>query len=394
MLGIAIRIAQRMGIENETSNARCTALEGEMRRRLWWSLINFDNRISEMSDHKTTMLIPTWDCRAPLNVNDFDIRPEMKALPKSHDEPTEALFTVVRSQVGDFMRHSAFHLDFTNPSLKAIVRDSPHGAGAEGERMIAFEKTIEERYLRLCNPENPLHFMTVWTTRGQLAKNRLLEHYLKYASMQQTDKQRDIAISHALRIIECDTKLMTSPLTKGYRWLIDFYFPFPAYIYILKDLRKRPMLEYADRVWRTMSDNCKARFKDMHKMNPFFDFFAKIVLEAWEAREAVFRQIRKPLKPPGIVLNVKQVAQTIADIEGSDPGQPKDRPNTDHLSMTMPMNFGIHDLLYSMEGPDLLGPELRGYPGIPGSGQATMDTEVNQSDWTTVDWYPMHTHNW
>ncbi|KAE8420745.1 hypothetical protein BDV36DRAFT_249068 [Aspergillus pseudocaelatus] len=396
MLGIAIRIAQRMGIENEATNARCTALEGEMRRRLWWSLINFDNRISEMSDHKTTMLIPTWDCRAPLNMNDFDIRPEMTVLPQSHDEPTEALFTVVRSQMGDFIRYSAFHLDYTNPSLKAIARDSPHGAGPERERIMAFEKMIEDRYLRSCNPENPLHFMTIWTTRGQLAKNRLLEHYLKYAPVQQTDEQRDIAISHALSIIECDTKLMTSPLTKGYRWLIDFHFPFPAYIYILKDLRKRPTLEHADRIWRVMSDNCEARFKDMQKVNPFFDFFAKIVLEAWEAREAVFRQISKPVQPPGIVLNVKHVAQTIADIEGSDPRQLKGRLNTniDHLLMTMPMNLGTHGLLYSMEGQDLLGPELGGYPGIPGPGQATMDVEVNQSDWTTVDWYPMHTHNW
>ncbi|KAB8201785.1 hypothetical protein BDV34DRAFT_202042 [Aspergillus parasiticus] len=394
ILGIAIRIAQRMGIENETTNARCTALEGEMRRRLWWSLILFDNRISEISGHKTTMLTPTWDCRAPLNANDFDIRPEMKVLPQSHDEPTEALFTVVRSKMGDFMRQSAFHLDFTNPSLKAIIEDAPHGADPEGDRMTAFERMIEDRYLRLCNPENPLHFMTIWTTRGQLAKNRLLEHYSKYATVQQTDEQRDIAISHALNIIECDTKLMSSPLTKGYRWLTDFHFPFPAYIYILKDLRKRPTVEHADRIWRTMSDNCEARFKDMQKVNPFFESFAKIVLEAWEAREAVFRPINKPLQPPLIVLNVKRVAQTTGGIQGSDLKQPKGGPNvnTDHLPMTMPMDFGAHDLLYSMEGHDFPGPDLGGYPDIP--GQATMDVEVNQSDWTTIDWYPMHAQSW
>ncbi|KAB8251457.1 hypothetical protein BDV35DRAFT_314459 [Aspergillus flavus] len=394
ILGVAIRIAQRMGIENETTNARCTALGGEMRRRLWWSLILFDNRISEISGHKTTMLTPTWDCRVPLNANDFDIRPEMKILPQSHDEPTEALFTVVRSKMGDFMRQSAFHLDFTNPSLKVIIKDTPHGADPEGDRMTAFERMIENRYLRLCNPENPLHFMTIWTTRGQLAKNRLLEHYSKYASVQQTDEQRDIAISHALIIIECDTKLMTSPLTKGYRWLTDFHFPFPAYIYILKDLRKRPTVEHADRIWRTMSDNCEARFKDMQKVNPFFESFAKIVLEAWEAREAVFRPINKPLQPPLIVLNVKRVAQTTGGIQRSDLKRPivGSNVNTDHLPMTMPMDFGAHDLLYSTEGHDFPGPDLGGYLDIP--GQATMDVEVNQSDWTTIDWYPMHSQNW
>ncbi|OGM50622.1 putative C6 transcription factor [Aspergillus bombycis] len=394
MLGVAIRIAQRMGLENEAINARCTALEGEMRRRLWWSLTIFDHRISEVTDYKTTMLIPTWDCRAPLNVNDFDIRPEMKVLPQSHDGPTEALFTVVRNQVGDFIRHSAFHLDFTNPSLKAIVKDTPHGGGSEGDRQLAFAQMIEDRYLRLCNPENPLHFMTIWRTRGQLAKNRLLEYYSRYASVPQTDEQRDIAISYALRVIECDTKLMTSPLTKGYLWFTEFQFPFPAYIYILKDLQKRPTVEHADRIWRTMSDNCEARSKDMQKINRFFDFFGKFVLEAWEAREAVSTQVNKPLQPPGFVSRIKEVAQTLGGRQGSDPRQPKGglNTNTDHLSMTMPTDFGSHDLLYSMEGQGFPNPELGGYPGIP--GQVIMDAEVNQSDWTTIDWYPMHAQNW
>ncbi|KAE8378485.1 hypothetical protein BDV26DRAFT_261519 [Aspergillus bertholletiae] len=391
MLGIAIRIAQRMGIENEAANARCTVLEGEMRRRLWWSLIIFDHRICEMSDHKTTVFIPTWDCKTPLNVNDFDIRPEMKVLPHNHDEPTEALFAAVRSQVGDFVRRSAFHLDFTNPSLKAIVKDTPHDADSEEKFLIDFEKTIEDKSLRLCNPENPLHFMTIWTTRGQLAKNRLLEHYSRYSSVQQTDAQRDIAISHALNVIECDTKLMTSPLTRGYLWFTDFHFPFPAYIYILKDLRKRPNVVHVDKIWRIMSDNCEARFKDMHKVNPFFDFFSKIVLEAWEAREAAFKQLNKPLQPPGIVCGIKEMAQAIAEKHESDPKQPQDGLNTsaENLPTIMPMDFGSHDLPYSMEDQGFLDPVFGGYPSIP--GRVTLDVDVNQS---YLNWYQIARTCW
>ncbi|KAJ5509759.1 hypothetical protein N7527_011902 [Penicillium freii] len=44
------------------------ALEAEMRRRLWWSLIIFDNRIGEMSDYQTSSLAPTWDCHNDLLV--------------------------------------------------------------------------------------------------------------------------------------------------------------------------------------------------------------------------------------------------------------------------------------------------------------------------------------
>jgi hypothetical protein len=70
MLGVAMRIAQRMGKHSESACAKCAPLEAEMRRRLWWSLVLFDSRISEMANDRTTTLIPTWDCRIPLNVND------------------------------------------------------------------------------------------------------------------------------------------------------------------------------------------------------------------------------------------------------------------------------------------------------------------------------------
>lgn len=73
MLGVAIRIAQRMGIHNEASNATCAALEAEMRRRLWWSLVIFDNRICEMFDYRKATLAPTWDCHVPLNLSDFEV---------------------------------------------------------------------------------------------------------------------------------------------------------------------------------------------------------------------------------------------------------------------------------------------------------------------------------
>ncbi|KAE8352186.1 fungal-specific transcription factor domain protein [Aspergillus coremiiformis] len=340
MPGLAIRIAQRMGIDNETTYARCTALEGEMRRRLWWSLIIFDNCICEMSDHKATMLLPTWDCRTSLHVNDFDLRPEMRVPPSSYGKPTEAPFTVVRSELGEFIRHSAFHLDFTKPSLKPIAKDTPHNDVPEGDKAIAFEKAIEERYLTYCNQENPLHFMTLWTTRGQLARHRLLEHYTRYWSTEQTDAQSDTAISYALSIHECGTKLLTSPLTKGYLWHTQFHFPFPARIHILTDLKKRPDGEYTEKTWMTMSDNYEARFKDVRETKRFFDFFAAIVLQAWKVRGLGSRQLRKPLELPRIVSNVKQkMAHRMPDAQCSDTTQSKCTLSVDidNFSMAMPI---------------------------------------------------------
>jgi hypothetical protein len=178
----------------------------------------------------------------------------------------------------------------------------------EAERFVALEKTIEEKYLASCNLENPLHFMTIWTMRGYLAKNRLLQYYSQYSatSVQQTELQRYVGISHALRMLECDTNLMTSPLIKGYLWLLHLQFPFPAYIHLLQNLKKRPTEKNADHTWEVMSNNYEVRMMDVKDdERPFFIVFSRIVFQAWDAREQVARQQQTLLVPPRIVSDIR-----------------------------------------------------------------------------------------
>ena len=351
-----------------------------------------------MSNYKTTMLAPTWDCKIPLNVDDFDLRPEMKTPPVVHGKSSEALFAVVRSELGEFVRHSAFYLDFTSPALKTVAKDVQHGPVPEGGELVTLETMIEDKYLKFCNPENPLHFMAIWTARGYLAKNRLVEYYSRYSrsSMQQTDTQRNAAISHALSMLECDTKIMTSPLTKGYFWLIQFHFPFPAYIHIVQDLKRRPVWEHAEKCWEVMSHNYEARFMSMKQDdNLFFKIFSRFVLQAWEAREAAFRQLDKALESPWIVSDIKhKVAQMTPNAQNSHIEQPDGAVgmNADDFSMPMPMDFGHHGLLYGMERQGSAGSGPAGYPDI--TEQATMEVDVKQLDWTGIDWSPMHGRGW
>jgi hypothetical protein len=77
----------------------------------------------------------------------------MKEPPSVQGKATDALFAVVRSELGDFVRHTMFHLDFTSPALKPIV--------PEVADLATLEKLINEKYLKFCDEENPLHFMTI-----------------------------------------------------------------------------------------------------------------------------------------------------------------------------------------------------------------------------------------
>ncbi|KAI1630024.1 putative C6 transcription factor [Exophiala viscosa] len=409
-LGVAIRIAQRLSIQNESTNAKCAALEAEMRRRLWWSLVMFDNRIGEMSDLKSSMLAPTWACCVPLNINDSDISPEMKIPPAVYDKPTDSIFVVVRSEIADFVRHSSFHLDFTNPSLKAVAGlNTAHDPVGEHRQLATLEKSIEDKYLQFCNPENPLHFMTIWSTRGHFAKCHLMVYYARFSfsSVQETDAQRNHAFSLALHMLECDTRLMASPLIKGYHWLLQMYFPFFAYIHIVQDLKRQPMTALADRAWEIMSDNYNGRFTVMEQDDQIFArVFARVVLQAWEARQAAFNERDQSLdtprivskiqqEPPRIVVNIQQrLAQIAANSQNSTADLQNDigGMNLDDLPMAMP-GFGGNGVPYTPSWPGYAGPPALGtYPDL--FGQATMDVDVNPIDWTSMNWRAMQGPPW
>lgn len=377
MLGIAIRIAQRMGIHSESILAKYNTLDAEMSRRLWWSLMLYDSRIGEMANDKATTLLPTWDCRIPLNVNDSDLRQEMKGSPQIQGKLTDAIFAVVRSKLADFVRRTTFHLSFFGPD--PVVR---HDTDIEDGEMDSFARTIEDNYLSFCDQDNPLHFMTIWTTRGSLAKFRLMEHHFRYygSPLHQAETQRNTALSYALSMLECNTKLISSPLTKGFIWMVNSYFPFIGYIQIVQHLKWRPMSAQATEAWKVMSDNYHARLHYQSMGENFFKLLTSFILQAWEARMAAFKESGEELVTPDMVLSIRYSLAQMAD----NPGAWKLNSAMDIGALDFPMSMSMGLGSYGIGGHDdyaLLGSGA--YPNIP--GLSLQDLDMAHLDWSAMD---------
>ncbi|KAF2268871.1 hypothetical protein CC78DRAFT_510117 [Lojkania enalia] len=381
MLGVAIRIAQRIGIHNEGILSRYSIFEAEMRRRLWWALILFDSRIGEMADYKATTLAPTWDCKVPLNVNDSDLWPEMKEPPVIQAKFSDALFVVVRSELGSFIRHAPFYLDFTIPALRPIAKSGD---------LNVFETAIEDKYLRHCSPENPLHVMTLWNSRSYFARCRLMEHHSRYSdpSIELSDSARDAAIGHAISMLENDTRIKSSPLTKSFLWIANLYFPLFAYIHIAQELGQRPTCVPAEAAWRSMSENYKASFPPRYKgTGPFFAVFAKLILHAWAAREGAFQQVGQACTMPSIVqsiINIVGQTQKYVDPEMSQEVTGLTKTVVD-FEMSTPISFGGHSLLYGMQGEFNYGISIGGNNShMP--IQTAIGFDMDQLDWGAMNW--------
>ena len=317
MLGMAIRIARRIGIHDEASLAKCSPFEAEMRRRLWWNLVLFDARIGEMSEKggaSESTLNPIWDCKPPVNISDADLRPGTKAPLVASSRCSEAIFTVVRSRLSNYIRHADFFLDFTNPAIKPVARRKGASGDSGGDELAALEAEIEETYLRFCDPENPVQLLTIGTTRTFFARCRLLRRLSGYPSStsSMSESQLDAATEHAIGMLEGDTLVAKSPSTAGYKWFMASFFPLPAYLQATQDICSRPLGPLVERAWRAMSENFAARIESElgHGVAPFAHL-KRFVLQAWEACEAARNRDRCHMETPGIIADVRRLPAEI-----------------------------------------------------------------------------------
>ncbi|KAK7192096.1 hypothetical protein PSPO01_01668 [Paraphaeosphaeria sporulosa] len=389
-LAVAIRLAQHMGLHSEDLNSKHTALEAEMRRRIWWSLVLLDTRVAEMSDFKCSILLPGWDCKPPSNIHDFDLGTETKMPPAPHEMITESTFAVVRCELANFVRHSGYWLAFNNPCLMPLARRPPVGSSPAGDELAVIENLVEEKYLKFCNPANPIHFMIVWMARGYLAKHRMLAHYARHARApsKQTEDQRDLALGYALTLFECDTKLLSSPLTKVFTWftMTVLQFPFQAYIHVVQDLARRPTTKLAGRAWAVMSANYTVRFTHWlgSDDNPLANIISRIVLQAWEARRAAVPSETETV--PGIVesmMNRKQAGMT-PDYSHLPSWIQQGTTSNDDSWMPVPipapmpmMSFDTFDPAYNFAWPD---------PMSNMQDTSSAEMSMDSMNWGNTEW--------
>lgn len=390
MLAIAIRLAQRMGIQNESDNLKFSPFEAEMRRRLWWSLVMFDTRIGHLGKFTNGPLNPTWDAKIPLNVHDSDLRQDMQAPAESQLLPSDAIFAVVRSEIGDHSRNSKSYLNFTTPALKPLAGNTEAGSVPSTDNHDDLERRIEDKYLKICDPSNPVHFMTIGMARIELARVSLVGNTSSYDKPEAIEP--DVWVTVAIKMLEADTKLSSSPLSAGFKWYTGVYFPLPAYILLTKDLKRRPNSERAWEAWEAMGDNIKARVNDELKIEGLLlDMVCHLTLDAWQARKLAARTSGFSWPTPTIIAffstrAAQQVAKFVPGFESdldlgellaSESEVQEESVNiTAFEDMAMPIQLDAsNDLLYGMSGFD-------DYSSI---SFPILESNVEQLDWEAMN---------
>ena len=281
-------------------------------------MVMFDARVCEGANKlECTILAPTWNCKTPADLNDFQLRSDMQKPPMVQDTITESLYVVLRTALSQYSRYDRVQLDFINPSLQPLTRTSETIVSREdGDELDAMERKLNHQYLNKFDLGDRLHFMALWTTRSQLAKMRLMKYYwiaARSQSRQITDQQRDEATLSAIQILKAEAQLVCSYLTQCFRWHIS-HFQFQPYVHIVRDLKLRPLQSLADEAWEALDHDFRARFENGPlDGEPVFKLLAKFVSDAWKVREKALRDSEQVTSEPWIVTEMQRLMHAGGD---------------------------------------------------------------------------------
>ncbi|KAL1963069.1 hypothetical protein VTN77DRAFT_8715 [Rasamsonia byssochlamydoides] len=317
--GIAVRVAQRIGLHRDGSHLGLSVFETELRRRLWWQVVVVDATIGHMSG-SISSLLPVADTNTPLNVNDSDLYPDMKERPVEHPGATEMIFCLMRYELGKWLYRQA--------SSRVVTFDGHWGSISsasvplqEKDRAIdELENALEEKFVKHCDPSIPLHLMTMMVAKSVVGVVRLMAHHPRHYQergerMPQFEKDRLFAI--CMDVAEYGTILQTTKTTQRYLWHVNFQWD--PLIYMLSELRYRTVGEETAKAWHLIDGACTRYYQQLgpKARSPLHLAIGHLAVKAWSAHvaECERRQLQPLPRPEIITIFSKEIQRTKSSSE-------------------------------------------------------------------------------
>ena len=325
LIGIAVRMAQRMGLHRDPGESGLPPFEIEQRRRIWWTIVGYDRRIGEMTGSTVTALSSGGDCKIPLNVNDSDLHIEGKEMPAPHTGPTEMLFALARIEiamaVASNSNRDSFKMnnpDKASPSSQGSGTKTPAtciriaGLDSPSYTLDGFCAHVEGTYLTQCDPKIPLHFFTLTMTRQHLCKMRVISFLVRMhnsEAMPLKEIERDSLFLQATQMIEYDNVVQSSESLRPFKWYSMHHFPFPAYMFLVQELRIRSSGAMVERAWEAITANYDLRGLLNNLHSPMHTAFGSLFIKAWDAHEAAQTSNGKQVTTPRFIFGLRERAE-------------------------------------------------------------------------------------
>ncbi|KAJ5630959.1 uncharacterized protein N7484_011059 [Penicillium longicatenatum] len=316
LIGIAVRVATRLGIHRDGDQFGIPPFETEQRRRLWWQLAMFDKRIAELTGSAITALSSSrTDCRLPLNINDSDLHKHTKSLPRPSTGSTEMLFCLTRVELLASTTPSGLRPD---PSIvrnrqenEPLVPPSSFNPSEVNESpfrgLNEYSAYIESTYLQYCDPEIPIQNFALLTARVSLYKLQVVDFMCRgIPTTKLSDQERDNLFMTSVQMIECDDEIYNTKELRGFLWYTQFQAPMPGFFFLMSELRHRTTGPLCERAWKAIFNNHQHRGLIRRLKSPMHTALGQAILKAWEAHEQAEIQQGRAIDSPELITVLRQ----------------------------------------------------------------------------------------
>lgn len=307
----------QLGLDRRDQSAKGSVFDQQMGKRVLCYAAMADSRAAKDSglSHASQISELTSGLPLPDNLNDADLVPGMMEAPVGRAGATEMLHCLVRYEVFNFITVRGKMLN--NPIIPLHERD---------RILDEFGHKIEETYFQHYDPAIYLQFVAMTAFKSSLCRIRLMVHHPsqykdKGASLPQSEKI--LLFNATLTMLELDVAAHSSKESLRFLWHMMDVFQVDALVFMLIESRDELPGPLLDKAWSLLP-----RIYYYHQ--ELFDMDkklskegAKLVLQAWEARQANLSRNNLSSQPtPDLV---EQLKSNIMFCVPSDSNQHQDQ---------------------------------------------------------------------
>jgi hypothetical protein len=264
--GMALRIAQALGLHRDGERLGLPPFQAELRRRVWWHIISRDGRAAEDFGLQG-FCSRRSDARLPLPIDDTDLHPDMPALPS----PRSGVFTAMTLPLANFEITRAVR------RLGSIAASAtPTSPPDESVRVQIIQEARQrvDELLAGCNPIIPRHRLALLTSRLAMRNADLVSRqqwlalkFRKYSDDGTSNDSRDMLptdedLAEALDVLDLALQIWGDEMLRPYSWLWRTNPEYHVVMYLLWHLCVQPEGPHVERAWVTV-DRWFTEYKEM-----------------------------------------------------------------------------------------------------------------------------------
>ncbi|KAM3502421.1 hypothetical protein MY11210_009072 [Beauveria gryllotalpidicola] len=330
LCGIALRLAQKMGLHRNGTSLGLSLFETEMRRRLWWHIAHLEFRTADLLGAKPSLDIHLGDAGIPWNVEDEDLEPSMIAVPKDRRTST---FVASWGDIGSSS-------NVTSADKDALIDE--------------IEDKFETNYLRYCDPSRPLDMLVAGMICAAVCNTRLFAHNPRRfadSGRQVTEAERNVAFHNASKLLEYAAMVGENPCLRKFEWRLNSTYLWDKILFVLIEARRKRPSSELDRVWELIG-RVFSQYPDafgQSSAKAVYKALSKWTLEVWDGYVAAKQAEGMPdPEEPAYVRTMRERRDTA--VEGAETNVKE----TEAATAKTPLGVA-HDDAKAVEAPEAGG---------------------------------------